>query len=322
LLIAGSSGAGKSVEVHSILLDLLRRKTADNLKLILVDLQMLELAQYEGIPHLLTPVIVDTEKCISALKWAAAETGRRLKLLTQTGSRNIYTYNDAHPADGMPDILIVVESMTELMHSYPDEFEPLLNTIARSGRITGIHLILVTNRPTVDIISGLLKTYIPARIAFHAVSGMDSRIILDRGGAEKISKKGELLFVSPDNLNPVHLQADPLDMDEVTVLVKSLRHAGSQFNDEVRAQVVTLGGRGAAMATNDDADDMFDEAAAAVFAAGKASASMLQRRLRVGYARAARLLDLLEERGVIGAADGARPRDILITSLDQIRDES
>lgn len=324
MLIAGATGSGKSVMINTLLTSLLYRNSPEEMKLILVDPKRVELGLYNDIPHLLTPVIVEPEKCISALKWAVAEMEKRYKLLAEVGNRNIVEYNTAHKTDALPYIVIIIDELADLMVLAAADVETLIVRLAQMARAVGIHLVLATQRPSVDVITGIIKANIPARLAFSVASQIDSRTILDQMGAEKLLGKGDMLFASPEYIKPRRIQGVYIDEKETKAITDYLRQARTpQYNDEVLAQKVSIGGKSVGGGGGGDMgepdDDMFDEAAEAVFRAGKASASMLQRRLRVGYARAARLLDLLEERGIIGPADGARPRDVLISSLDQIR---
>lgn len=322
MLIAGATGSGKSIMINSLLTSLLYRNSPDEMKLILVDPKRVELGLYNDIPHLLTPVIVEPEKCISALKWAVAEMDRRYKLLAEVGNRNITEYNNAHKQDSMPYIVIVIDELADLMVLAAADVETLIVRLAQMARAVGIHLVLATQRPSVDVITGIIKANIPARLAFSVASQVDSRTILDQMGAEKLLGKGDMLFASPEFMKPRRIQGVFISEKETKAVTDYLRTVRApEYNDEVLAQKVSIGGRtvsGGGGEMGEPDDDMFDEAAEAVLRAGKASASMLQRRLRVGYARAARLLDLLEERGIIGPADGARPRDVLISSMDQI----
>ncbi len=322
VLIAGATGSGKSGMINSLLTSLLYRNSPNDVKLILVDPKRVELGLYNDVPHLLTPVIVEPEKCISALKWAVAEMERRYKLLAEVGNRNIIEYNKAHADEAMPYIVIIIDEMADLMVLAAADVESLIVRLAQMARAVGIHLVLATQRPSVDVITGIIKANIPARLAFSVASQIDSRTILDQMGAEKLLGKGDMLFMSPEFMKPRRIQGAWVDEKEVKAVTDYLRTARPpQYNDEVLSQRVTIGGKSVGGGGGDAGevdDDMFAEAAEAVFRAGKASASMLQRRLRIGYARAARLLDLLEEQGVIGPADGARPRDVLISSLDQV----
>ncbi|MDB5179090.1 MAG: putative cell division FtsK/SpoIIIE [Patescibacteria group bacterium] len=320
MLIAGATGSGKSVMINTLLTSLLYRNSPADMKLILVDPKRVELGLYNDIPHLLTPVIVEPEKCISALKWGVAEMERRYKLLAEVGNRNIVEYNTAHKGEAMPYIVIVIDELADLMVLAAADVETLIVRLAQMARAVGIHLVLATQRPSVDVITGIIKANIPARLAFSVASQIDSRTILDQMGAEKLLGKGDMLFSSPDFIKPRRIQGVYVSEKETKAITDYLREARApQYNDEVLAQKVSIGkGGGGGGDLGQPDDDMFDEAAEAVFRAGKASASMLQRRLRIGYARAARLLDLLEERGIIGPADGARPRDVLISDLSQI----
>lgn len=322
MLIAGQTGSGKSVMINSFLTSLLYRNAPSNLKLILVDPKRVELTPYNNIPHLLTPVIVEPEKCISALKWAVAEMERRYKLFAEVGKRNIIEYNSAKPEENMPYIVIVIDELADLMVLAAKDVETLIVRLAQMARATGIHLVLATQRPSVNVITGLIKANIPARIAFSVTSQIDSRTILDAAGAEKLVGRGDMLFVSPDHSKPQRIQGVYMDEKEIHAVTKYLREAREpQYNEEILAQPVKLGGGsigGGGGDFGDADDDLFNEAADTVIRSGKASASLLQRRLRVGYARAARLLDLLEERGVVGPADGARPRNVLVSSVDEL----
>ena len=323
MLIAGATGSGKSAMINSFLTSLLYRNSPSDLKLILVDPKRVELGLYNDIPHLLTPVINDPEKAISALKWAVAEMESRYKLLAAASNRNIIEYNKAHGDEPLPYIVVVIDEMADLMIVAAKDVETLIVRLAQMARAIGIHLVLATQRPSVDVITGVIKANVPARLAFSVASQIDSRTILDQMGAEKLLGKGDMLFSSPEFMKPRRIQGAFLEETEVkavTDYLKSVRQP--QYNEEILVQKVNLGGRAGGIGTggtfDDPDDDLFDEAAEAVIRAGKASTSMLQRRLRVGYARAARLIDLLEERGVVGPADGARPRDVLVSDMSQI----
>ena len=318
LLIAGATGSGKSIMINSLLTNLLYRNSPSDLKLILVDPKRVELTPYNDIPHLLAPVIVEPEKCISALKWAVAEMERRYKRFAEVGKRNISEYNQTQGEDSMPYIVIVIDELADLMAIAAQDVEGLIVRLAQMARATGIHLVLATQRPSVNIITGLIKANIPARIAFSVASQVDSRTILDQSGAEKLLGKGDMLFGSPDFMKPRRVQGAFMSEKEIKAVTNFLRQARSpQYNEEVLAQPVRMPGtRGGDFDGGDD--ELFREAADTVIRSGKASASLLQRRLRVGYARAARLLDILEERGIIGPPDGARPRDVLVDSIDSV----
>ena len=320
MLIAGATGSGKSVMINTLLTSLLYRNSPADLKLILVDPKRVELSLYNDIPHLLTPVIVDPEKCISALKWAVAEMERRYRLFADMGKRNIGEYNHAKKEEGMPYVVVVIDELADLMAIAAHEVEGLVVRLAQMARATGIHLVLATQRPSVDVITGLIKANVPARIAFTVASQVDSRTILDQMGAEKLLGRGDMLFTSPEFIKPRRIQGVFVSEKETRAVTDYLRSARApQYNEEVLAQPVKVGRNGAGDFETVD-DDLFEEAAETVIRSGKASASLLQRRLRVGYARAARLLDLLEDKGVVGPADGARPREVLVSSLSDTVD--
>ncbi|HVE80911.1 MAG TPA: DNA translocase FtsK 4TM domain-containing protein [Candidatus Dormibacteraeota bacterium] len=322
MLVAGATGSGKSIMINSILASLLYRNSPAQLKLILIDPKRVELSLYNDIPHLLTPVIVEPQKCISALKWAVAEMERRLRLFSEVGKRNIYEYNSSKQDESMPYIVIVIDEMADLMMMAAGDVEALVVRLAQLARAAGIHLILATQRPSVNVITGLIKANVPSRIAFRVASQVDSRTIIDMGGAEKLLGQGDMLFMSPDTPKPKRIQGVFMSQKEVSVITDYLRSARQpQYNEEVLTQPVSIGGRSSSGDLGGAEDDLFEEAAETVIRTGKASASLLQRRLRVGYARAARLLDILEERGIVGPADGARPRQVLVSSLNEPGEE-
>lgn len=321
LLIAGATGSGKSVMINTLLSSLLYRNSPSDLKLILVDPKQVELTPYNDIPHLLTPVIVEPEKCISALKWAVNEMERRYTLLAEEKVRNITGYNDMKKDERMPYIVIVIDELADLMMMAARDVEALIVRLAQKARAVGIHLVLATQRPSVDVITGLIKANVPARIAFTVASQVDSRTILDQVGAEKLLGKGDMLLLTPDMGKPKRVQGAFVDDPEVIKIGDHLRmQRPPQYDPEIIAQPVQLSGKGSVVMDYDGGgdDDMYKDAVRCVIESGKASASLLQRRLRVGYARAARLIETMEEQGIIGPADGARPRDVLISSLDDL----
>ncbi len=321
VLIAGATGSGKSVMINTVLTSLLYRNSPSDLKLILVDPKQVELTPYNDIPHLLTPVITEPEKCISALKWAVNEMERRYTLLAEEKVRNIGGYNSMKTDERMPYIVIVIDELADLMMMAARDVEALIVRLAQKARAVGIHLVLATQRPSVDVITGLIKANIPARIAFTVASQIDSRTILDHMGAEKLLGKGDMLLQTADMNKPRRIQAAFVDDPEVIKVGDHLRmQRPPQYDEEIIAQPVQLNGKGGIVMDYDGGgdDDMYKDAVRCVIESGKASASLLQRRLRVGYARAARLIETMEEQGIIGPADGARPRDVLITSLDDV----
>jgi S-DNA-T family DNA segregation ATPase FtsK/SpoIIIE len=322
LLVAGQTGSGKSVMINALLTSLLYRNSPADLKLILVDPKQVEMAPYEDIPHLLTPVITEPEKCISALKWAVAEMERRYRTLAEAKKRNIGEYNAIKKEEGMPYIVIVIDELADLMMMAARDVEALIVRIAQKARAVGIHLVLATQRPSVDVITGLIKANVPARIAFTVASQVDSRTIIDGVGAEKLLGMGDMLYSTADMPKAKRVQGALITDEETQKLTDFLRmQRPPQYDDEVVSQPVQLNGKGGIVAdygATDADDDMWKDAVRAVIEARKASTSLLQRRLRIGYGRAARLIETMEEQGIIGAADGSRPRDVLVSSLDEV----
>lgn len=323
LLIAGQTGSGKSVMINTLLTSLLYRNSPSDLKLILVDPKQVEMAPYRDIPHLLAPVITEPEKCISALKWAVAEMERRLKAFAEVGKRNIGEYNNVKKEEGMPYIVIVIDELADLMMMAARDVEALIVRLAQKARAAGIHLVIATQRPSVDVITGLIKANVPGRIAFTTISQVDSRTIIDQVGAEKLLGRGDLLFSIPEYMKPKRVQGALISDTETAKVCDFLRsQRPPQYDDEVISQPVQLNGRGSMVASigQDDGDDpMLKDAVGVVATAGKASTSLLQRKLRVGYGRASRLMDIMEERGIIAGSDGTnRPREVLVSSADEV----
>lgn len=329
LLVAGATGSGKSVSIHSIINSLLYRNGPGSLRFIMIDPKRVELTLYNSIPHLLTPVITDPKKAILSLKWAAKEMERRYTILESHAVRDVSSYHEnvvakwdlsksregeASP-DQMPYIVIIIDEVADIMQTYPRELEAAVVRLAQMSRAVGIHLILSTQRPSVNIITGTIKANIPARIALQVASQIDSRTILDAPGAENLLGAGDMLFQSADMAKPHRIQTAFISEDEVKNIVQFIRKNNDMSFDDI---AITSNGNDANPnalfnSTVDDADDdvLFADAQQCVEDAGKASTSLLQRKLRVGYARAARLMDILEERGIIGPQDGARPREVL-----------
>lgn len=343
LLIAGQTGSGKSVMINTLLTSLLYHNSPSEMKLILVDPKQVEMAPYEDIPHLLTPVINEPEKTISALKWAVNEMERRYKLLASHKVRDIATYNamvrsgakkisvadengiaQEHQDGAMPYIVVVIDELADLMMVASRDVEALIVRLAQKARAIGIHLVLATQRPSVNVITGLIKANVPARIAFTVASQVDSRTILDQGGAEKLLGQGDMLMLTPSMSKPKRIQGAWVTDEEVIKITDHLRaQSPAQYNEDVVSLPVSLNGKGGVVMDFDGNggngdDDMYRDAVRCVIDSGKASASLLQRRLRVGYARAARLIENMEEQGIIGPADGARPREVLVGSMDDV----
>lgn len=317
MLIAGSTGSGKSVCINSILLNLIYQNSPSDLRLLLVDPKRVEFTEYNGIPHLLAPVVTEVDKTVALLKWTVAEMERRFKLFAESSARNIEVYNE-NPSEGkMPYIVVVIDELADLMTQAASDVETSIVRIAQMARAVGIHLIVATQRPSVDVITGLIKANIPTRIAFAVASNADSRTILDQGGAEKLLGRGDMLYLSSDIPNAKRAQGVMVTDKEIRGVTDFLKREGEAVYDESITNFKARNPHAIGIGHEGEIDDaLFQEAKDTVIQSGKASASLLQRRLRVGYARAARLLDLLEEQGIIGPADGAKPRDILVSSVD------
>ncbi len=319
LLVAGTTGSGKSVMINTLLTSFLYRNSPAELRLILVDPKRVEMTLYNDIPHLLTPVIYEPDKTISALKWAVGEMDRRLKLLADKTKRNIAEYNALKEVEPMPYIVIVLDEFSDLMAVAGKDVEALIVRIAQMARAVGIHLVLATQRPSVGVVTGIIKANVPARIALTTASQIDSRTIIDQAGAEKLLGKGDMLFSSPEFMKPKRAQGVLLTNEEVSAVTKFLRdEQAPEYLDDVLAQAVKIGHRGvmAAGGGGRHDDDLYDEVLEFVLRSGEASSSRIQRQFRVGYARAASLIDMLEDNGVIGPKDGAKPRKVLISSAD------
>ncbi len=346
LLIAGTTGSGKSITIHALITSLLYRNSPDNLKFIMVDPKRVELTLYNKIPHLLTPVITDAKKTILALKWAAKEMERRYEILQSHSLQNISSYHknvlepelkkakgrkpdEEKPIETMPYIVIVVDELADIMQAYPRELESAIVRLAQMSRAVGIHLILSTQRPSVNVITGLIKANIPSRIALQVASQIDSRTILDMPGAEKLLGQGDMLYLSAEMSQPQRIQSAFISENEVKDVVKFLAQG---YEDEVPSEINLTGENPGSAGKNsifeatlddsgEDEDDLYEEAKQTVMEAGKASTSYLQRKLGIGYARAARLIDILEERGVVGPGSGAKPREVFGASGDASPEE-
>lgn len=336
-LVAGATGSGKSVAIHTIINSLLYRCGPQQLRFIMIDPKRVELTLYRPIPHLLTPVITDAKKAIMALRWAGKEMERRYNVLEEHRVRDLESYHQniltpaleslrkkGAPEEGevvpeaMPYIVVIIDELADIMQSYPRELEAAIVRLAQMSRAVGIHLLLSTQRPSVNVITGLIKANIPTRIALQVASQIDSRTILDQGGAENLLGAGDMLYLSADMGKPVRLQSAFISENEVKKVVD---HIAKNNEPQLPIDIGTPQGGGDSGSSSSRGgfsgeeeeidDDMYEAARVAVMEAGKASTSYLQRKLRVGYARAARLVDLLEERGVIGPGDGAKPREVL-----------
>jgi DNA segregation ATPase FtsK/SpoIIIE, S-DNA-T family len=339
VLIAGATGSGKSVTIHTLINSLLYRCGPQQLRFIMIDPKRVELTLYNQIPHQLTPVITDPKKAIMALRWAGKEMERRYNILEESRVRDVDSYHQnilapaleklkkdgGIPEEGeklpepMPYIVIIIDELADIMQSFPRELEAAIVRLAQMSRAVGIHLVLSTQRPSVNVITGLIKANVPARIALQVASQIDSRTILDQGGAEKLLGAGDMLYLGGDMQKPVRLQSAYISETEVKKITSFIAKnnepqlpvemGGSQAN--VGSGALASAGSGGFDDDNDVDDDVYEAAKAEVLQSGKASTSYLQRKLRIGYSRAARLMDVLEERGVIGPADGSKPREVL-----------
>jgi S-DNA-T family DNA segregation ATPase FtsK/SpoIIIE len=322
LLIAGSTGAGKSVGINGMLTSVLYRATPDDVRMIMIDPKRLELGMYEDIPHLLTPVVVDPKQAANALRWAVREMEERYKTLAAEGVRNIEQYNrnvhqalqERHTPPGgemprpLPFIVVIIDELADLMMVASNEVEESIARLAQMARAVGIHLILATQRPSVDVITGLIKANMPARIAFRASSKIDSRTILDGNGAEQLLGRGDMLFLPPASSRCIRLHGPYISEQESARLASFLRKQGKPAYDET----ITAEEKTGTEAIDMEKDDLYDEASRIVVQSGQASISYLQRRLRIGFSRAARLIDMMEMEGLVSPAAGGKPREVLV----------
>jgi S-DNA-T family DNA segregation ATPase FtsK/SpoIIIE len=322
LLIAGSTGAGKSVGINGMLTSMLYRATPDDVRLIMIDPKRLELGMYEDIPHLLTPVVVDAKQAANALRWAVREMEERYKTLAAEGVRNIEQYNrnvqqaiaeKRTPQNGetpkpLPFIVVVIDELADLMMVASNEVEESIARLAQMARAVGIHLILATQRPSVDVITGLIKANLPSRIAFRVASKVDSRTILDANGAEQLLGRGDMLFLPPATSRFIRLHGPYISEQESARLASFLRKQGKPSYDET----ITAEEKTTTDGVDLGKDDLYDDAARIIVQSGQASISYLQRRLRIGFSRAARLVDMMEMEGLVSAAAGGKAREVLV----------
>lgn len=319
VLVAGTTGSGKSVLVNSFIATLLFRASPAEVKFIMVDPKRVELSVYNGIPHLMTPVIVEPEKILASLKWAMDEMDRRYKTFAERGVRNIDSYNELAGFQALPYIVILIDELADLMIFAPVEVEDAIARLAQMARATGIHLVIATQRPSVDVITGLIKANIPARMAFNVSSMIDSRVILDSPGAEKLLGRGDMLYIPPDQARPTRIQGAYLSEKEVKKVVDFLKakNPNVEYTEEVTAPVLVLKKGSGSSSGGDGNDALFEEAIRVVCQFDRASASLLQRKLSIGYSRAARILDQLESVGLVGHAEGSKPRDVLSRNAEE-----
>ena len=329
MLIAGTTGSGKSVCMNSLIISLLYKAKPDEVKLIMVDPKMVELGVYNGIPHLLIPVVTDPKKAAGALQWAVTEMMRRYRMMADAGVRDLESFNkiaeSSDEFEKMPQIVVVIDELADLMLVAAKEVEESICRVAQMGRAAGIHLVIATQRPSADVITGLMKANIPSRIAFAVASAMESRIILDTAGAEKLVGKGDMLYAPLGQGKPKRVQGCFITDDEVQSVVDFIKkNDAAQYSEEIQADIErrsAQSGKGGATAASaamdepeaEDGDEMTPAAVEVLLETGQASVSMLQRRLKLGYARAARIMDELEEKGIVGPFEGSKPRQMLIT---------
>lgn len=323
LLIAGATGTGKSVSMNSIIVGMLMKYSPDDLKFILVDPKMVELSLYNSIPHLLTPVITEKDKVINSLEWALAEMHNRYTLFKEKRVRNITEYNELG-LNRMPYIIVAVDEMADLILTARNEIEQKIVRLAQLARATGIHLILATQRPSVNVITGLIKANVPARLALGVTSSVDSRVIIDQVGAETLLGKGDLLMKTPTSVKIKRIQGAFVSNKEIQKVTDFIRKQTKLSDNEIYDEAVISpqteqrGGQAGEGGVNISDDPLFNEAVEVVINAGKASSSYLQRQLNIGFNRAARLIDQMEEAGIVGAAKGQKPREVLISNIDEL----
>ncbi|MFB6225979.1 MAG: DNA translocase FtsK, partial [Candidatus Paceibacteria bacterium] len=319
LLIAGATGSGKTVCLNTIIMSLLYQNTPETLRFIMVDPKRVELKDYDGLPHLLTPVITKAKEAVNALEWTIKEMERRFDVLSESGSRNIDSYNKKHPDNKMPHLVFIIDELADLMQAASNEIESATIRLAQMARAVGIHLILATQRPSVDVITGLMKANIPARISFSVASATDSRVILDEPGAEKLVGQGDMLLSTSDLSQPARIQGAYISEQEVKRVVDYLSEDGETNYDE---SIVESQSKTSQMFEDEEQekDELFDEAKKTVLKAEKGSASLLQRKLRIGYARAARILDQLHEEGIVGEARGSKAREITLSEQEIVEE--
>ncbi|MBU0647565.1 DNA translocase FtsK [Patescibacteria group bacterium] len=321
LLIAGATGSGKSVFINTTLLTLLSNFTPDQIKFILIDPKRVELSSYNKLPHLLTPVVTEAKNALTALKWGIEEMNQRYKILSENKSRNIYSYNHKNPNKPLPYIIIIIDELADLMMTAGNEIETAICRLAQMARATGIHLIVATQRPSVDVITGLIKANIATRIAFAVASQIDSRTILDGIGAEKLLGKGDMLYISRETGKPTRIQGvlvSDQEIDSITQFWKNEGPPPNYLEQIIKSQESTTNENIASIFADVD-DDLIQEVVELIVTTQQASASYLQRKLKIGYARAARLIDILEQKQIISPQDGNKPRQVLVKSLDEIK---
>lgn len=326
LLVAGATGSGKSIFINGLLMSLLFRYSPQELQIVLVDMKRVELKLYDGVPHLITPVITEAEKAINALKWTVLEMDKRYKILEEHGKRNIAdfnTYAKSNSIDDLPFVVFIIDELGDLMMLAKAEVEPIIVRLTQMSRAVGIHLVLGTQRPDTHVVTGLIKANVPTRIAFAVASQIDSRVILDQGGAEKLLGQGDGLFVSPSNMHPIRFQGSLVEESEVKICVKFLKEQGMEKGwSNIRHEVTDVPKSkvhvpGMSSVSSSDGDTVFEEARNLVIQYQKASASFLQQMMGIGYPKAARIIQQLEEIGVVGPQNGSKPREVYVLDDEQ-----
>lgn len=337
MLIAGSTGSGKSVCINTLIMSILYKASPDDVKMIMVDPKVVELSVYNGIPHLLIPVVTDPKKAAGALHWGVAEMTDRYKKFADFNVRDLKGYNkkvedmagNPQAPAKMPQIVIIVDELADLMMVAPGEVEESICRLAQLARAAGIHLIIATQRPSVDVITGLIKANMPSRVAFAVSSGVDSRTILDMNGAEKLLGKGDMLFYPQGYPKPARIQGAFVSDKEVGDVVEFLKNQaiGNRYSDDVEEQIINMGSASGSAGGNGagaDRDDYFEEAARFIIEKDKASIGLLQRAFKIGFNRAARIMDQLFEAGIVGEEEGTKPRKVLMSmeQFEQLKEES
>lgn len=315
MLIAGATGSGKSVCINTLIISLLYKYSPDDVKLLMIDPKIVELSVYNGIPHLLIPVVTDPKKAAAALNWAVNEMTRRYKIFAENNVRNIESYNDLFNKgklqDKLPWIVLIIDELADLMMVCPNDIEDYIGRLAQMARAAGMHLVIATQRPSVDVITGVIKANIPSRISFAVSSQIDSRTILDSSGAEKLLGKGDMLFYPAGESKPIRIQGAFISEEEVEKVVSFVKDQKTllEYSNEILEE---MDNNSNTDASSDDLDGLLNEAVKIVAEASQASTSLLQRRLRIGYNRAARIIEQMEQLGIISAKDGSKPRQVLI----------
>jgi len=329
LLIAGATGSGKTVCVNSLIAGLLYSRTPEELRFVMVDPKMVELSTYKDLPHMLTPVVTDVRKAAGTLNWLVSEMERRYQFFATCGTRNIQAFNHRKTISAeaeknqeipkkLPYIVLIIDELADLMVVAQDKVESAITRLAQLSRAVGIHLILATQRPSVDVITGVIKANFPARISFKVASKVDSRTVLDMNGADKLLGKGDMLFMKPGDSKPTRGQATFISDDEINAAVHFIKsQQGPQYLPEVAAA-----SEGKSAFRNTEKDDMYDEAVRVVLETRQASVSVLQRKLRLGYGRAARIVDMMEQEGIVGPYQGSKPREILVDRIPEISESA